>query len=315
MSTTLTIPLKPWAGDLLMCPSCSGAVAESRTSPAALQCAACGASFPCQRGIPRFVGGDGYVGNFSFEWQVHSRTQLDSSASDESERTFMLKTGLQPADVEGKTILDVGCGMGRFSDVVSRWGGRVVATDLSFAVESAQRNIGDRPNVQVIQANLFELPLKDEAFDLVFSLGVLHHTPSCREAFLALPRLVKPGGQLAVWVYYRSGAPAQRFSDLYRRITTRMPRKALYELSRVAVPLYHVHRAPLIGKLSTQVLPTSMHPRPEWRVLDTFDWYSPRYQSKHTYPEVFSWFQTAGFVDMQLLEFPVSIRGRKPLGR
>lgn len=297
--------------DVLACPACGGALVEQTTPSHTLSGIACGARHPVARGIPRFVEYDAYVRNFSLEWTIHARTQLDDATSDESERTFVEKTGLSRQDVSGRTVLDVGCGMGRFSEVVSRWGGRVLSADLSYAVESARRNLGDRPGVQVVQADLFRLPLQPASFDIVFSLGVLHHTPSCRAAFLGLPRFVKPGGLLAVTVFARDGTPAQRLSDLYRRVTTRLPLGMLYQLSRLAGPLYYLHKTPAVGKLTRQILPISMHPRPDWRVLDTFDWYSPRYQSKHTYPEVSSWFQQAGFTDIELFEPPISVRGRR----
>ena len=55
-----------------------------------------------------------------------------------------------------------------------------------------------------------------------------------------------------------------------------------------------------------------MHPEPEWRWLDTFDWYSPKYQWKHTYEEVEGWFREAGLVEIHRGEFPVSVRGIRP---
>lgn len=47
-------------------------------------------------------------------------------------------------------------------------------------------------------------------------------------------------------------------------------------------------------------------------ILDTFDWYSPKYQWKHDWPEVEGWFGEAGLGDVTRNEFPVSFRGRKP---
>jgi hypothetical protein len=56
----------------------------------------------------------------------------------------------------------------------------------------------------------------------------------------------------------------------------------------------------------------SFNQDPKWRVLDTFDWYSPWYQSKHTYEEVFRWFENCGLEDLHVAELPVSVRGSKP---
>jgi hypothetical protein len=60
------------------------------------------------------------------------------------------------------------------------------------------------------------------------------------------------------------------------------------------------------------ILPTSMDPDPKWRWLDTFDWYSPRYQWKHTDAEVEGWFKEVGLIDIKRGHIPVSVRGRRP---
>ena len=309
----------PAAGELLC--ACGGPLAAAGAD--ALACAGCGKRVPVRNGVPRFVPDDQYAGNFGFEWTVHNRTQLDTSGgttgsrsgdSDparESEETFRKYTGLTPDDVRGKTVLDVGCGMGRFAEVVSRWGGKLTGVDLTRAVDSAAANLAGRPDVRLLQASLFELPFADGSFDYVYSLGVLHHTPDCRKAFDAITRLVKPGGRLCVWVYGHMG-PWTVFSDFYRRATTRMPHRLLHALCWIAVPMYWFNCIPLIGWASRMVLPLSHHPRASWRWLDTFDWYSPEYQSRHTYPEIFDWFRAAGFEDLRLFGVPVSVTGRKP---
>ena len=57
--------------------------------------------------------------------------------------------------------------------------------------------------------------------------------------------------------------------------------------------------------------PISTEPYWEDRVLDTFDWYSPTYQWKHTYPEVYGSFRNAHLTDIQLGDVPVSVSGKK----
>ena len=144
----------------------------------------------------------------------------------------------------------------------------------------------------------------------MYSLGVLHHTPDCHRAFQALTRLVNPGGRLCVWVYGHMG-PWTRFSDLYRPLTTRMPHRLLHALCNLAVPLYYLNCIPIIGWLSRMILPISHHPRASWRVLDTFDWYSPTYQSRHTFRRS-DWFRAKRFRDLRLYKTPVSVTGRRP---
>jgi hypothetical protein len=47
-------------------------------------------------------------------------------------------------------------------------------------------------------------------------------------------------------------------------------------------------------------------------VLDTFDWYSPRYQWKHSYREVEQWFRDLGYEDVRRHDFPVAVSARRP---
>jgi len=297
---------------LLICPVCGADLPDvSAWANDGHRCAGCGTSFPIFRGIPRFVASDAYAGSFSFEWNRHRKTQLDSATTRESEETFREKTGLSPEDVAGRLVLDVGCGMGRFADVVSRWGGRVVGIDLSLAVEAAQANLGGRENVRILQADLFRLPFRPGTFDIMYTLGVLHHTPDCEKAFRQVVPFVRPGGRVCVWVYGKMG-PWEHFARLYRRVTVRMPPRLLHALCHLAIPWYYVCRLPLVGRLLWTLVPISEYPNPDWRVLDTFDWYSPKYQSLHTFPEVYRWFQSEGLVGITLLDFAVAVAGTRP---
>jgi SAM-dependent methyltransferase len=210
-------------------------------------------------------------------------------------------------------VLDVGCGMGRFADVAASCGAKVVAVDLSAAVDAAAVNLARHQDVAVIQADVFDLPLRPESFDLIYSIGVLHHTPDTRAAFEQLPRLLRPGGEIAIWVYSREGRLRWHFwlSTQYRRFTHRMSHERLLRWCRRLEPLGRLYRT-RYGKYAYPLLPVSTHPKKEWRVLDTFDWYSPRYQWKHTWDEVEGWFRAAGLADVRRQPFEVSVSGRRP---
>jgi hypothetical protein len=94
-----------------------------------------------------------------------------------------------------------------------------------------------------------------------------------------------------------------------RRLTTRLPLPVMRGLCAAAVPLYHLYRAPLLGKMLQGLLPISMHPHWRWRWLDTFDWYTPRYQWKFLYPEVHRWFREHGFEAVHLSDVPIAMSG------
>lgn len=301
---------------VLRCITCQGLL-EDRGSK--LACAGCGREYPQVNGIFRFVDEQQYAGSFGFQWHVHARTQLDTNASDRSERDFRQRTGWRPEDLAGKLVLDVGCGMGRFAEVATRWGAHVVGIDLSLAAEVAARNLAER-EAAIFQADVFHLPFAAESFDFIYSIGVLHHTPDCERAFKMLPGLLKPGGQIAIWLYSRYNR-WYRMSDIYRKVTRRMPPRLLHALCYGVVPLYGTHqvlkRIPLVGRPASAALaymiPMAFHKDRTWRILDTFDWYSPWYQSKHTYEEVFRWFESCGLEDLKVIEQPIAVQGRRPL--
>lgn len=310
---------------LLCCPHCTGGLTlradvqhDHAVDEGLLRCEACVASFPIVRGIPRFVAHDGYVSNFSYEWNKWHRVQVDAvNGSRVSEDAFRHKTGLTPADVHGKLVLDVGCGAGRFLDVVSRWGARTIGIDFSFAVEASQRNVGERPNVDVIQADIFHLPFRPQVFDVIFSLGVLHHTRDTREAFLSLPAYLKDGGTMAVWLYCYTDRLYTRATDFWRGLLRQLPNRAVHLWSALITTLcYPLYRQPFMARhpfsLLPRVLPVTMHEDWHWRVLDTFDWYSPMYQDKDcSETRVVGWCREAQLRDVEILDFPTSIRAVK----
>lgn len=300
---------------VLLCPDCGARfdpppMEEGILRDGELRCLA-GHAWPVLGGVPRFTG-EKYAESFGFQWNRFSRTQLDSvSGSSQSRDTFVEKTGFPLASLEGKSVLEVGCGMGRFLEVVAEAGAQAVGVDISAAVNAAQANLGNRPNVSIVQADVFRLPFAPESFDLIYSIGVLHHTPDTRKAFLRLPSLLKAGGRIAIWVY---GSQLRWFvvSDLLRPITSRLPKRALLSMCRIAIPLGAWQKKSGIGRAWNLLMPVSQHPDPDWRWLDTFDWYSPHYQHKHSYKEVEAWFQGAGLEDVRRLSFPVSVSGRRP---
>ncbi|HET7207524.1 MAG TPA: class I SAM-dependent methyltransferase [Terriglobales bacterium] len=268
------------------------------------------------RGVVRFVDKSNYADSFGYQWKSFSRTQLNPRGA---EKDLQRKTRLQPEEMAGKLVLDVGCGMGRFAEVATRWGARVIGIDLSAAAEVAAQNLSDR-EFKALQADVFALPFAPETFDLIYSMGVLHHTPDCEKAFKTLPQYLKPGGKIAVWLY--SGYNKwYRFSDLYRKITHRMSTRSLHRLFSVLVPLFNgvdrtLRAIPLVGRrlagVVHHVFPVSLHENPEIRVLDTLDWYSPKYQSKHTYEQVFRWFESCGLRDITVGDYSIGVKASKP---
>jgi SAM-dependent methyltransferase len=294
---------------VLACPACGRRLLQDRD---ALRCD-CGRRYPIVRGVPRFVPDDGYVGSFSFEWNTHNRTQLDSARGDTMSRdTLLQKTGLDEAQLRGRLVLDAGVGTGRFSEVMADMGARTVGVDLSLAVEAAHGNLGHRDDVLIAQADIGRLPFAPETFDVIVSIGVLHHTPDTKQHFEALVPLLKRGGTIAIWVYPDEGD--YRIRNHWIPWTNKIPARMFYEWCRWFVPFVHARKGSRIQSLAARLFPYSQQSYGvENDILDVFDGYSPRYHGIHSPREVIGWFEAAGLVDVREAG-PVhtSVRGRKP---
>ena len=165
-----------------------------------------GRSYPIIRGIPRFVSTEHYSQSFGVEWNRWPRLQFDDQnvgrpMAGHTTRMWETITGASDADVRGRTIVEFGCGPGRFLDVVRRKGGKAVGIDLSLAVEAARQNFKDDPNVLIVQGDILNPPFADQSFDGGYTIGVLHHTPKPEDGLRALARVLKPGAWAACCVY------------------------------------------------------------------------------------------------------------------
>lgn len=247
--------------------------------------------------------------SFGFQWLRYEVTDKEEDIED-----FYSKTGVSPEFLGDKLILDAGCGMGRFLMVSANENNEVVGIDLSVAVTRAYEITKGHPFIYVIQGNLMKPPLREKTFDFIYSIGVLHHTPSTERAFRSISSLVKNEGRVSIWVYQlwvppeltaihkRAFAWIQEiiFNNI-RKITTKLPCKILHYICYLAVPLGWLQKEIRKNRLAKLffwpllLLVVNNHEKGHIRLLDTFDWYSPKYQWKHTYEEVFYWFRKEGF--------------------
>ena len=132
---------------------------------------------------------------------------------------------LLPTDIAGRRVLEMGCGNGSLMVHVTRWKPmNLVGIDLGDSVKSARTNLQNagHQNWEVLQADLTAFDSK--GFDLVYSIGVLHHLKDPKKGFDAVLRNVAPGGRFHCWVYgWEGNATVRLFVEPLRRVASRLP--------------------------------------------------------------------------------------------
>lgn len=312
---------------LLICPKCKSELKllsstfdnRGEIETGILSCVNCKQIYPIRDGIPRMLINITHqkktLESFYYEWS-HYNGQLG-----DEKKIFLEETQIAEKEWAGKLVLDAGCGMGRFTKVALELGAEVVAIDLSESIIRTKELSKMYDRLHVLQTDLLSLPFQEKIFDIVYSQGVIHHTPQPEKAFFNLAQLLRPGGILTVWVYGKAGRyknfktnPLRKdhlhlkkisflvwlvvlirglISNILRKVTTKLPYPLLYYF---CYPLGWLGRLPLIKYLTF-----SVHPHWKVRLQENFDWLSPEYQSHHIKEEVSSWFEQAGFSDLEIL--------------
>ncbi len=214
-----------------VCPRCGG---ELGNDEATIACGECGERYSIRGGVPRFLPGSAESADQrtaeAFAWHGREFTEV---LPEHEEHFLDVIAPREPSFFRDKVVMDAGCGPGRHALFAARYGARQVwAVDLGEAVETAQQLAADEPAVRVAQADLLKLPFPpgdgESGFDFIFSLGVIHHLDDPAAAVRSLARLLRPGGELFVWVYSREGNGLARYViEPIRRLTTRLPPRTL----------------------------------------------------------------------------------------
>ncbi len=257
--------------ELLACPGCGGALDVE------WQCVDCDARYTLSNGIPdlRLRGAQRIetVRRFYAQAPFPGYRPGDTLATlyaraERSEFARMLDRAI-PGDAR---VLEVGCGTGQMSLYLARADWLVVGSDLTRAslllAQGAARRFGLR-RVQFVETDLHRPGLRAGAFDVVYSSGVLHHTPDPRQSFARIAKLTRPGGLIIIGLY-----------NAFARIPLRL-RRFIARLSGYRwIPLDPVLR--------------DRHGEADRRQAWLRDQYQHPEEHRHTVAEVQSWFRENG---------------------
>ena len=188
---------------LLACPACGGDLSADWS------CRACGARFDAPDGIPNLrLRGEARTETVRAFYEAAPfpgyppRDDLSTFRARAARSRF---AGLLDRAIPGDAwIAEVGCGTGQMSLFLASADRLVVGADLSRPSlrlgAAAARRFG-LGRVHFVETDLHQSALRPGAFDVVYSSGVVHHTPDPPAAFAAVARLVRPGGIVIVGVY------------------------------------------------------------------------------------------------------------------
>ena len=243
--------------------------------------------------IPRFVAEGSYASLFGEQWKQYKKTQLDSyTGSPISENRLNRCLGALKDELNGKIVLEAGCGAGRFTEILLKKGACLVSSDLSSAVEVNIENFPVSDKHIIIQADINDMPYAHESFDVVICMGVIQHTPYPDETIKNLYALVKKGGSLVIDHYTFTRSRLFRLHYFYRMKYRKQPSSVTIPATQQMVKKYlPLHKkfagnklmSVLLNRISPVVSYYSSLPQlndqhqEEWALLDTHDsltdWY------------------------------------------
>jgi len=287
--------------------------------------------------IPRFVPLENYASSFGLQWNAYRRTQLDSYTGLPISKSRLTRLAGGSLDIfKEKNVLEAGCGAGRFTEIMLQEGANVFAVDISTAVEANYLNCNAYPNYFVCQADILELPLLPEQFDVVVCVGVIQHTPDPERSIRVLCSHVKPGGLLILdhYTYGYSTTPIRRFlrSFLQNR-TKEYTMNFIQTLCRVLWPSHKILYRTKDNRVMRKIRPLLLYWSPvvdyqdaypelddnllfEWATLDTHDTLTDCYKHLRSAEQIHEHLEASGMVEIVTLYAGngVEARARKPLG-
>ncbi len=174
------------------------------------------------------------------------RWPTSSTAGSSNDSAIGDKDGLDRSLDGARWVIDAGTGPGIQAARLSRVTmAEVVGMDLSESVVRARLSFtGTRPNLHFVQGDILNAPFRPRSFDLVVADQVLHHIPDCKRAFDSMAELVRPGGELATYIYRVKPLLREFADEEVRKITTRMSVDECMEFSEQVTELGRELSAP-----------------------------------------------------------------------
>ncbi|MDC1190431.1 class I SAM-dependent methyltransferase [Gammaproteobacteria bacterium] len=128
-------------------------------------------------------------------------------ANSESNKSLPFSKLIDYESLKGKKVLEIGCGMGSHSALISQYASELVSIDLTErAVKTTNKRfeIFDIDNAKAIQVDAENMPFEDNSFDFVWSWGVIHHSANTHIIVDQIHRVLKDDGKASLMVYNKN---------------------------------------------------------------------------------------------------------------
>lgn len=161
----------------------------------------------------------------------------------EDKEVFLFRDWIYPNtldDFKDKEVLECGCGGGQHTSFVAPFAKEIVAVDLNTKDIAADKS-RSLANAAFLEADISQMDLGRE-FDIVFSIGVVHHTDDPDKTVANLKRHLAGGGRLILWVYSKEGNSLVRniVEPLRKAFLKNLNRKRLLTLSKAITFLLYI---------------------------------------------------------------------------
>ncbi|HEY9486247.1 MAG TPA: methyltransferase domain-containing protein [Nitrososphaeraceae archaeon] len=195
------------------------------------------------------------INSFNYQWTHLSDSKYlltDESWRENVDKYILDELSITKEDIANKTVIDVGCGGGRWSYGFAKLGCKVTSVDISEGpCKLTQKNV---PQTEVIMSDLFKLQdvLGDRKFDIVWCWGVIHHTDNPRMALETLTNLMHKNSIIHLYVYsFNRGKKVKELRKFLRLFSLKNREQIIRFLSIIGILHGSVHE--LYDALSTQI--------------------------------------------------------------
>ena len=243
--------------------------------------------------------------------------QLDSYTKLKLSETRIQRIIREPIDksLKGKKVLEVGCGAGRFTEILAQYADEIYVVDATDAILACKDNTKDFKNIKYFKCDLLNMPFLKASFDVVVCIGVLQHTENVKKSVVQIAEFVKPGGKIYVDCYTYKWKnlppPLGGFGNIFRLFVKRLDSKKALSVTKIWVdyffPKHWKYRnSKIMQALLFRISPVrfyypwlglkSREDYYQWALLDTYDGSADYYKHRKTLNQLKSILESANLI-------------------